>query len=182
MRRSRQRCSDSQCFFSILPLAAALKLPEGDKGQCGTCLGWQGDDAVPSKTRRAAQHLGSTSIYTCTQKSPHRQGLKSSGCQRFMTSTVTPNRAETRPAAPNTFASHLLCTAQQIQALVSVLMCEAPLCWAPSPALQWVRRWAWLSPKAPSFLLPKEKAAIIPVGPSRLKAQSTFTPPSQAFR
>lgn len=105
MRRSRQRCSDSQCFFSILPLAAALKLPEGDKGQCGTCFGWRGDDAVPSETGRTAQLLGST----CTQRSPYRQGLKSSGCQRFTTSTVTPQRGQRPVLQDPTHLLHILC-------------------------------------------------------------------------
>lgn len=109
MRRSRQRCSDSQCFFSILPLAAALKLPEGDKGQCGTCFGWWGDDAVPSKTGRASQLLGSICIYTCTCRSPYRQGLKSSGCHRFMSSTVTPQRGQRPILQHPTHLLHILC-------------------------------------------------------------------------
>lgn len=94
----------------------------------------------------------------------------------------TPKRAETHPAAPNTFTSHPLRTSWWVNIFVSMLMCGVPLCWVASPALQWVRRWAWLSPKTPSFLLPEEKAAIISAGPGRLKAQSTFTLPSLAFR
>lgn len=110
MRRSRQRCSDSQCFFSILPLAAALKLPEGDKGQCGTCFGWWGDDAVTSKTGRVPTPWKYLHLHLHLQESLQAGTEKLRLPEVYEQHCHTPKRAETHPAAPNTFASHPLCT------------------------------------------------------------------------